>query len=388
MPLAVDQADNPIWDQIAGLTQPSTVPTTRAGRLEIVKGIQRQQRMSALTAPPAEAQSLDDVMQQVAVKPAPVAQPAQSIQDVVQQVTAKKPASKKPAAKVDIVAPPAEVPAAPPAPKVIAAQVGFSSPKKVSGRREFFALGEDAEGKLLAERLVIAEKRGTGRWSVILPEESSYSQSEMVGGKYQMGKKTITRPEQVLAEDVDLSYAKKFATEHLSGESTLAKQAEGMPIAEYKPGPGKLADIPEGRFEYKHPVEYGGSNWTVTGHYIIKAPIPSHWKPPTTPPSLKPPQIGPILADRPGRKPVTPVAFERSTKGGKRQIVFSDESVVDADYYDAVVKMVKPDQWKSSGPKDTSVVALKNGEVVAVIAGMRDGAKGVNTLKALGKKPK
>lgn len=70
LPLLVDQADSPIWQTIADATQ-TTVPTTRAGRLEIVKGIQRQQGMAKLTAPPAEAQSLDDVMQQVAVKPAP-----------------------------------------------------------------------------------------------------------------------------------------------------------------------------------------------------------------------------------------------------------------------------------------------------------------------------
>lgn len=70
LPLLVDQADSPIWQTIADATQ-TTVPTTRAGRLEIVKGIQRQQGMAKLTAPPAEAMSIDEAMQQMAVAPAP-----------------------------------------------------------------------------------------------------------------------------------------------------------------------------------------------------------------------------------------------------------------------------------------------------------------------------
>jgi len=70
LPLLVDQADSPIWSTIAAATG-TTVPTTRAGRLEMVRAIQRQQGIASLTAPPSEAMSLDEAMLKVAQKKPP-----------------------------------------------------------------------------------------------------------------------------------------------------------------------------------------------------------------------------------------------------------------------------------------------------------------------------
>lgn len=239
----------------------------------------------------------------------------------------------------------------------VATSVQFDKERSAGGKKEFRAVGLNAEGAGI-ESLTIKEGAGKDNWYI---ERDYYDKAPGPGNPYG-AKKTET-----VSVALTKAEAKAAAEAYLKGQpDPFEGIRNGLPFSDYTPGKGQIKFEPN-RFAgdgFAHNKVAGEDAWT-NGVVAFKGKPPGPLSS-----SEKQPDVARVFEKvrKEAHHEILPVGFYRTH--GVTRIVFDNNSVVDATFFDFARKQWPESRFRAKDNK-SEIAVYSGGEIKGIVMPMR-----------------